>query len=244
MASCHQHSASDDRTGYQLPITNDAPGDPLSTKSTILTTGASITQSFAPLSNICAHLNAFHVYAHDRSRFVETNHYCAHLNEDVRQCLLYDSPAANARLIGIEYMITPRLYETLDATERRYWHTHVYEVKSGMLVMPNPNVPTALWEKAETKEMEDVVLLYGKLFHLWQTDRGDKLPLGEPQLMTSFTEDGQFPFDRCVGDRDERLGTDWKRSKEARAHIREPELHPDADAAWKEGGAPPPGGPR
>lgn len=38
-------------------------------------------QDFRPVKNICAHLNAFHVYANDTSRFVETNHYCSHLNE-------------------------------------------------------------------------------------------------------------------------------------------------------------------
>ena len=31
--------------------------------------------------------------------------------------------------------------------------------------------------------MKEVVHLYGKVFHLWQTDRGDKLPLGKPELM-------------------------------------------------------------
>lgn len=38
-------------------------------------------QDFRPIKNVCAHLNAFHVYANDTSRFVEANHYCAHLNE-------------------------------------------------------------------------------------------------------------------------------------------------------------------
>ena len=50
--------------------------------------------------------------------------------------MLYDSPAKNARLIGVEYMISPRLFATLDAEEKRLWHSHVFEVKSGMLVMP------------------------------------------------------------------------------------------------------------
>lgn len=40
-----------------------------------------VFQDFRPVKNICAHLNAFHVYANDTSRFVEANHYCAHLNE-------------------------------------------------------------------------------------------------------------------------------------------------------------------
>lgn len=39
------------------------------------------TQDFTPVKSICAHLNAFHVYADDPKRFVEANHYCSHLTE-------------------------------------------------------------------------------------------------------------------------------------------------------------------
>ena len=46
-------------------------------------------QNFAPLKQICAHLNAFHVYASDPKRCVESNHYCAHLNEGEYQATTY-----------------------------------------------------------------------------------------------------------------------------------------------------------
>lgn len=219
-----------------MPTHNNVPGDPLSTKSNVLETGAALIQDFKPIKNVCAHLNAFHAYADQPGRCVETSHFCAHLSEDVRQCVLYDSPEKNARLIGVEYMITPRLYETLDHEERQLWHSHVFEVKSGMLIMPKPvSAPglDAAWEKAETKEMEQVVELYGKVYHLWQVDRGDKLPIGQPQLMTSFTEPSQFEFDRIVGDRDARYGTDYRQKKQQREYLPEPKIHPDADHSWK-----------
>ncbi|KAJ7115087.1 hypothetical protein C8R43DRAFT_1156265 [Mycena crocata] len=205
------------------------PGNPLSAKSTILETGAALVQDFQPVKRICAHLNAFHVYASDPGRFVETNHYCSHLTEDVRQCILYDGPGPNARLIGVEYMITPKLYETLPSEERPLWHSHVFEVKSGMLIMPAPAILSGAWEAAEKKEMEDVVTLYGKTYHLWQTDRGDALPLGKPELMMSFTREGQFDFETHVGDRDRRFGADYRQKKEARKGIETPTIHPDAD---------------
>jgi len=126
-------------------------------------------------------------------------------------------------------MITPKLYETLDAKERKLWHSHVFEVKSGMLVMPQPSalVPQAAWDKAETAEMEQVIELYGKVYHLWQVDRGDKLPLGEPQLMTSFTEAKQFPgMEKHLDERDAKFpGTDWRSKQDLRKDIPEPELH-------------------
>ncbi|KAI5250234.1 DUF1264-domain-containing protein [Aureobasidium subglaciale] len=221
----------------KIPTSNDTKGQPESLQNKILETGAGLTQNFAPPQRICAHLNAFHAYTNDPTRHVETNHYCAHVNDEVRQCLLYDSPEKNARLIGIEYMISARLYETLDQEERRLWHSHVFEVKSGMLLMPRPTgIPEAVWEVAENKEMEEVVTLYGKIFHLWQTDKGHKLPLGQPQLMTSFTDYDQFDFDKHVGDRDGRFGEDHRHKREVREYIKEPTIHPDADAAWHKDG--------
>ncbi|KAH7038178.1 uncharacterized protein B0I36DRAFT_76555 [Microdochium trichocladiopsis] len=213
----------------------DVPGGPVPAKDRALETGASLVQDFQPVKQLCAHLNAFHAYADEPGRFVEANHYCAHLSSDVRQCILYDSPGPNARLIGIEYMITRKLYETLPPGERKLWHSHVFEVKSGMLVMPGPTAPgaRATWEAAETEEMKSVIGLYGKVYHLWQTDRGDKLPLGEPNLMTSFTDYDQFDFEKHVGERDRKFGTDWRRKKELRKDISEPKIHADADWAWK-----------
>lgn len=134
-------------------------------------------------------------------------------------------------------MITPRLYATLPPSEQKLWHTHVFEVKSGMLIMPKPaSVPEAVWEAAENKEMEQVVHLYGKVYHLWQTDRGDALPLGEPKLMTSLTDQSQMPdFEKTVGERDKRFGSDWRRKKEVREYIGEPETFGEADATWRKG---------
>lgn len=209
------------------PLTNNASGAPESIVSSVLETGAGLTQDFGPPKRLCAHLNAFHTYASQPGRAVETNHYCAHINDEVRQCILYDSPEPNARLIGIEYMISARLFETLEPEERKLWHSHVFEVKSGMLIMPTPKmVPTAAWEVAERKEMEQVVQLYGKVYHLWQTDRGDKMPLGVPQLMTSFTSHDQLDMQNLTGERDTRFGTDYKSKAEQRSYIEEPDIHP------------------
>lgn len=138
----------------------------------------------------------------------------------------------------LEYMITPRLFETLNSEEQKLWHSHVFEVKSGMLIMPKPSgVPEAVWEVAENKEMEEVVHLYGKVYHLWQTDRGDKLPLGAPQLMTSYTAVEQMPdFEERLKDRDSRFGSDSERKKQVREYIEEPKIHPNADATWAKDG--------
>jgi len=215
-----------------METVHGAAGPSPSTKDNILESVASITQKFEPVNSICAHLNAFHVYATDPKRSVESNHYCTHLSADVRQCLIYDVPTKPARLIGVEYMITKRLYETLVLEEKKLWHSHDFEVKSGMLIMPNSNVPAAVWDKAEQAEMEEIVGLYGKTYHFWQVDRGDKIPLGEPQLMASFTSDEQVPWDK-VKDRDMRYGVDTTKKREQRQYITPVDVHPDADQCWK-----------
>ena len=173
----------------------------------------------------------------------------------MRQCLVYDSTERNARLIGVEYMISARLYKTLPEEERRLWHSHVYEVKSGMLIMPTPTVvSSAAWDLAEQKEMEDIVGLYGKTYHFWEVDKGDKLPLGQPKLMMSFKEDASVT-DKAKdawADRDKRFGVDSGEKKKQREYVQEPETHPgktikaeahskdgltnrtDADSMWKQ----------
>lgn len=156
-----------------------------------------------------------------------------HCMTDLRQCLIYDSDDANARLIGVEYMVTPRVFSTLPAEEQRLWHTHVYEVKSGMLIMPVPSVvPETVWSTAETAEMEQVITLYGKTYHFWQIDRGDKVPMGEPQLMGSFRSEDDVR-QACPGglkgllaDRDRRYGVNYEQKREQREYIEEPALDP------------------
>ncbi|TRM69855.1 hypothetical protein BD626DRAFT_475512 [Schizophyllum amplum] len=209
----------------------DIVQEPITTKDAVLETGASVIQEFQPVNNICAHLNAYHIYADDPSRVVEAQHYCTHISKDVRQCIIYDSPEKNARLIGVEYMITPRLYEELPPDERKLWHSHVFEVKSGQLIMPQPSTsltPAKVWEQAELKEMEEVIGLYGKTYHLWQVDRGDAVPLGSPKLMMSFTHPTEG-FEKVVTDRDKRYGVNHEEKARARAYIPEPKIHPDAD---------------
>ncbi|MCJ1284054.1 hypothetical protein MMC26_003385 [Xylographa opegraphella] len=142
------------------------------------------------------------------------------------QCLIYDAPDKGARLIGVEYMVSPRLFATLPPAERRLWHSHVYEVKSGMLIMPQPAlVPRAGWERAETLEMEQVVGLYGKTYHFWQVDRGDVVPMGAPELMMSFTAEEQLADKaHLVKERDKRFATDWGHKREIRKGIEEPTI--------------------
>lgn len=187
----------------------------------------SALQSFKPIKNIMMHLSGLHGYADEPRRQVVAEHFCGHLTEDLRQCLIYDtSDDSMARLIGVEYVISRAMFESLPDEEKKYWHSHAYEVKSGLLVMPR--VPDVM-EKAEMKKLADT---YGKTWHFWQVDRGDPLPYGEPKLMCSLTSDNMVNK-QLVRMRDERLGIDTERIRGYRVEIDVPPPHPLADQFLK-----------
>ncbi|KAL0576948.1 hypothetical protein ABG067_008874 [Albugo candida] len=66
--------------------------------------------------------------------------------------------------------------------------------------------------------MEHLVNTYGKTWHLWQVDRGDQIPLGEPQLMMAFTKDGQIPKEH-IENLEKKHGINVLEKKEARSGI-------------------------
>ncbi|KAI8907451.1 DUF1264-domain-containing protein [Powellomyces hirtus] len=189
-----------------------------------------MTQNFQPVNQIHQHVCGFHFYSGDLARQVEAHHYCSHLNDEMRQCVIYDSDGSGARLIGVEYIISERLFKTLSEDEKKYWHSHAYEVTSGTLTTPMTDLlPSAAATAAEKLEMSQLVNTYGKTFHLWQVDRGDQLPLGPPQLMMSFTKDGQLRRD-LLQDRDTRYGIDSGTKRAERAN-----LVPNAKVAGADG---------
>lgn len=164
----------------------EVPGKPTETGTALLEAATGSIQGFGPVNQIHQHLCAFHFYADDMTRQVEAHHFCAHLNEDMRQCLIFDGPDAGARLIGVEYIVAEPLFLTLPDDEKPLWHTHEFEVKGGVLFMPG--VPGVV----ERRDLEKVCKTYGKTIHFWQVDRGDALPLGLPQIMMALTRDGQL----------------------------------------------------
>lgn len=89
--------------------------------SRVLDTASSWVQKKAPVKSIHNYLCALHFYNGDVDRQIVAHHYCHHLNEDVHQCVIYDSNAPNARLIGVEYIISERLFKLLPEEERKYW---------------------------------------------------------------------------------------------------------------------------
>jgi hypothetical protein len=95
------------------------------------------------------------------NRQIVAHHFCSHRSEEFLQCVIYDTNRSDARLIGIEYIISARFFEGLPDEEKRYWHSHQFEVESGQLTAPgNPGARrTRNNEKAGQHVRQDLAYL-------------------------------------------------------------------------------------
>jgi len=88
---------------------------------------ASASQPSSPLDSFHAYLCAFHIGKANPKFVVEAHHYCMGINEEVHQCVVMDSAAKGARILGVEYIISDKLYRGLPEEEKKYYHPHTYE---------------------------------------------------------------------------------------------------------------------
>jgi hypothetical protein len=204
-----------------------APGADESPKTRVLEAGADLLQVKAPLRKLDAYLDGFHFYNGQMAAQMEAHHYCGHLSEDFIQCVIFDGNAEDAKIMGVEYIVSRALFDTLPDEEKHFWHSHAHEVKSGQLIAPG--IP----ELAEHELMEELAGTYGKTWHTWHTDRKLTLPTGAPMLMMGFTRDGQVN-EEMVADRDKRFGISSADKRSQRSDIQYPIVDTDADA-WQKG---------
>ncbi|WP_337061015.1 OBAP family protein [Kineococcus sp. G2] len=181
---------------------------------TVLDAGARLLQSTSPLKGFDVYVAGLHCAKGDPGMQMEAHHYCKVVNDDLLQCLIFDGNTADANLIGIEYIVSGALFDTLPEEEKDYWHPHNYEVFSGQLSAPG------LPQKVETSLMKQLVNSYGKTWHTWHTGThgapGMDLPMGDATLMWSFNRDGEADeglrtgFEQAMG-----IDSDAKRADRA-----------------------------
>ncbi|GAA5831033.1 hypothetical protein JCM11251_005116 [Rhodosporidiobolus azoricus] len=202
----------------------------------------SALMSFKPINAIHQHLSGLHCYAYALKRAVPSHHFCSCVRHDgdrgkVRQCIIYDSDAPDARLIGIEYVVDEEVFRNLPEDEKKYWHSHKHEVESGQLNIIAKNfVPMAAEDLAEQGAMKELHRTYGKTIHTWAVDESPNVPLGPPSLMMAFTADGQVdPATVSTRDSVESRSTDHKRELRAKYLDLSYEPLPGADQPMKTG---------
>jgi hypothetical protein len=183
----------------------------------VLESSAQALQDLSAVRAIDHYLDGFHVMKDDTRLHMEAHHFCKGMNEEFTQCVIFDGNTKDANIIGLEYIISERLFETLGATEKQSWHPHNYEILSGQLVLPG--VP-AVAEKAALKRKLNS---YGKTWHVWDTGHhghpvSHRLPVGEPKLAWSYNRDGEAPGG-LVEERDRRMKIDTTERRKHRADL-------------------------
>lgn len=120
--------------------------------------------------------------------------------------------------------------------EKRYWHSHDYEVRGGSLALPMPKLmPEIGVQAAERQALLTLQKTYGKTWHTWQVDRGDHLPLGPAQLMMALTADGQL-CPKLAKQREQDEGINIDKKREERKDFPDYKPLPGADP-WQAGQA-------
>lgn len=179
--------------------------------------GANLLQDTPPLKGFDVYVVGFHCPKDEPDQQMEAHHYCKVVNDDLLQCVLFDGNTKDANLIGIEYIVSERLFNTLPQQEKDYWHPHNFEVLSGQLVAPG------LPDIAEKAFMKQLMNSYGKTWHTWHTGRhdgqpGHDLPLGDPKLMWSFNREGECD-ESLKRDRDQAMELDTKKKHDERQSL-------------------------
>jgi len=103
------------------------------------------------------------------------HHYCKNIDPQVIQCLLFDSDAPNAHVIGVETIISPAIYNQLPQEERASWHYHKDEI---------PLVDAKLPGLSEAQIQQVVAALentYGRVVIFWVP--GMPAPMGPPSVV-------------------------------------------------------------
>ena len=214
----------------------EIPGREQTTRLKILEFAADVVQTDSPVAGIGVYLVGFHPMKHDPMHQMEAHHFCNQLNQDFMQCVLFDDKGDRARMTGVEYIVSEKLFEELPEQEKKYWHPHNYEILSGQLVAPG--VP----DVAEDEFMKQKMNSYGKTWHFWSAGHGvekqDPLPFGEPMLAWSFNADGEAR-EELAEDRDRRMGVDGGEKRARRQHL-VPLAHPQEGVDALEGTFPGP----
>lgn len=131
-----------------------------------------------PLERKHAQICAFHIGYDDARLQIETIHYCTAVGDGLFQCIIYDSPEKDAKLIGVEYVVTQEVFGQLPQEEAKLWHPHRFEIEEGLFTIHNV-----------TKACEETLLKalhtsWGKTWQTWP-DITSKIPMGRPILMWS-----------------------------------------------------------
>jgi hypothetical protein len=132
---------------------------------------ATPTMPGQPYDGFTLHLDAKMHFPGDHEMIA--HHYCKNVAGGMIECLIFDSEAADAHLVGIETIVSPEVYNGFDPEEQALWHYHKTEFPKVEATLPDLSAEEAAKVVAAAEET------YGKVYLLWDPSV-DELPVGQP----------------------------------------------------------------
>jgi len=102
-----------------------------------------------------------------------SHHYCKAVSGGLTECQLYDSDRPDARLIGVEVVVSPEMYKAFSKAEKAMWHYHKTEIPRVSATLPD------LPAEEAAKVAKNLEESYGKVYILWDPAKGN-FPTGRP----------------------------------------------------------------
>jgi hypothetical protein len=89
------------------------------------------------------------------------HHYCKPVSGGLTECQLYDSDAADARLVGVEVIVAPDVYKKFSSAEKKLWHYHKIEIPKVSATLPDVS------QEEGARVLKSIEETYGKVYVLW-----------------------------------------------------------------------------
>ena len=91
-----------------------------------------------PLDGYTIHVSAPHVM--NGEVMGPFHHYCKPINDDIIQCILFESTEPNARMTEVEYMVSKKLARKVipEWSHKKNWHDHKEEIDTGRVAVHYP----------------------------------------------------------------------------------------------------------
>ena len=140
-------------------------------RASAATSVAMMAAATSPASGFTLHIDAKRHFP-GNPNFI-AHHWCRPAAGGITECQLYDSDAANARLVGVEVVVPTATWKTFSKSEQSLWHYHRVEIPKVSATLPGLS-------PAEAKKVTASLLeTYGKVYLLWDPSTNNQ-PVGKP----------------------------------------------------------------
>jgi hypothetical protein len=134
---------------------------------------ANAPMAASPATGYTIHIDADKHFSGHSDEII--HHWCKPFSDGEIECQLYDGDASDARLVGVETIVTPATYKSFSADEQALWHYHRTEIPKLHATTPG------LTKEQSDKLVASLMETYGKVWILWDP-MTSKEPTGQPSI--------------------------------------------------------------